>query len=181
MEHMIADRLQQAMSRCEPPVSYGVLSQMTGIPKSALQRYVTGATAKIPYERLESIAKALGTSVGYLTGSFLNTLQSLEVKVEESEGGVRLTDESTGVQVVFSLEEWQEILDGEKYDAVWNRLNLLVPKDLPSSGINERALRAAFFDGYADDLSQEEIDELWEDAKEYIAYKLEKRKKEKRE
>ena len=48
--------------------SYGELSQITGIPKSALQRYATGETEKIPVERLDSIAKALGTSSAYLVG-----------------------------------------------------------------------------------------------------------------
>ena len=48
--------------------SYGELSQITGIPKSAMQRYATGETTKIPVDRLESIAKALGTSSAYLVG-----------------------------------------------------------------------------------------------------------------
>lgn len=48
--------------------SYGELSAMTGIPKSALQRYATGETEKIPFDRLELIAKALGTSSAYLLG-----------------------------------------------------------------------------------------------------------------
>ena len=48
--------------------SYGELSQLTGIPKSALQRYATGETVKIPVDRLETIASVLGTSSGYLVG-----------------------------------------------------------------------------------------------------------------
>ncbi|MBR4291374.1 MAG: helix-turn-helix transcriptional regulator [Oscillospiraceae bacterium] len=49
-------------------LSYGELSHLTGIPKSALQRYATGETEKIPFDRLELIAKALGTSSAFLTG-----------------------------------------------------------------------------------------------------------------
>lgn len=48
--------------------SYGELSAMTGIPKSALQRYATGETEKIPIDRLELIANALGTTSAYLLG-----------------------------------------------------------------------------------------------------------------
>ena len=48
--------------------SYGELSGITGIPKSALQRYATGETEKIPFDRLELIAKALGTSAACLLG-----------------------------------------------------------------------------------------------------------------
>lgn len=40
-------------------ISYGELSKLTKIPKSALQRYATGETEKIPLDRLELIAKYL--------------------------------------------------------------------------------------------------------------------------
>lgn len=49
-------------------ISYGELSELTGIPKSALQRYATGQTEKIPIDRLELIAKAIGTTSAYLMG-----------------------------------------------------------------------------------------------------------------
>ena len=49
-------------------ISYGELSEMTSIPKSALQRYATGQTEKIPIDRLEKIAKAIGTTSAYLMG-----------------------------------------------------------------------------------------------------------------
>lgn len=49
-------------------MSYGELAALTGIPKSALQRYATGATTKLPLPRLEAIASALGVSAAYLMG-----------------------------------------------------------------------------------------------------------------
>lgn len=52
----------------EKNVSYGELSKLTAIPKSALQRYATGETPKIPLDRLEIIAKALNVSPAYLMG-----------------------------------------------------------------------------------------------------------------
>lgn len=52
----------------EKDISYGELSDRTGIPKSALQRYATGQTEKIPIDRLQIIAKALGTSAQFLMG-----------------------------------------------------------------------------------------------------------------
>ena len=48
--------------------SYGELAELTGIPKSALQRYATGETAKIPLNRLEALAQALQTTPSYLLG-----------------------------------------------------------------------------------------------------------------
>lgn len=49
-------------------ISYGELAELTKIPKSALQRYATGQTEKIPIDRLENIAKAIGTTTAYLMG-----------------------------------------------------------------------------------------------------------------
>lgn len=49
-------------------MSYSELAEKTGIPKSALQRYATGETAKIPLNRMEAMAEALGTAPSYLLG-----------------------------------------------------------------------------------------------------------------
>lgn len=49
-------------------ISYGELSALTGIPKSALFRYATGQTGKMPLPRLELIAKALHVEPSYLIG-----------------------------------------------------------------------------------------------------------------
>ena len=49
-------------------MSYGDLAKLTGIPKSALQRYATGATEKIPINRLEKIAEVLNSSAASLLG-----------------------------------------------------------------------------------------------------------------
>lgn len=47
-------------------MSYGTLAEATGISKSTLQRYATGVTDKIPFERIVKIASALGVSPAYL-------------------------------------------------------------------------------------------------------------------
>lgn len=49
-------------------VTYDDLAKRTGISKSALQRYATGETEKIPIDRVQSIAAALGTTAQYLLG-----------------------------------------------------------------------------------------------------------------
>ena len=43
----------------------------------------------------------------------------------------------------------------------------------------EEELKAAFFGGYADDLTKDEIDELWSDARDYLTYKIAQRRKRK--
>ena len=50
----------------EQNLSYGELAHITGIPKSALQRYATGETQKVPLDRVEIIAAALKTTPAYL-------------------------------------------------------------------------------------------------------------------
>lgn len=62
----ISDRILQLLT--QKGISYGALSEMTHIPKSALQRYATGETQKIPVDRLKIIAKALNISAAYLMG-----------------------------------------------------------------------------------------------------------------
>lgn len=62
----ISDRILSKIQ--EKGISYGDLSVATSIPKSALQRYATGETGKIPLNRVEIIANALGTTPAYLMG-----------------------------------------------------------------------------------------------------------------
>lgn len=62
----IADRLMTAMKSSK--ITYVELARRTGISKSALQRYATGETEKIPLDRLEQMAQALDVSAEYLLG-----------------------------------------------------------------------------------------------------------------
>lgn len=62
----IIKRLQIAFEKSN--FSYADFSKYTGIPKSALQRYITGSTEKIPMNRLESMAYALGYTPQQILG-----------------------------------------------------------------------------------------------------------------
>lgn len=62
----IAKKLRQLME--DEKITYIELADKTKISKSALQRYATGETTKIPINRLEIIAEALGTTTEYLLG-----------------------------------------------------------------------------------------------------------------
>lgn len=62
----ISERLLRLIR--DKDISYGELSQLTGIPKSALQRYATGETVKIPLDRVELIAKALNVNAAEILG-----------------------------------------------------------------------------------------------------------------
>ena len=62
----ISERLYAAI--VNKGYSYGELAKLTGIPKSAIQRYAIGETEKIPIDRLELLASSLGVSSAYLMG-----------------------------------------------------------------------------------------------------------------
>ena len=49
-------------------LSYGELADKTGLAKSAVHRYATGLTDKVPTEALEKMARALGVTPAYLIG-----------------------------------------------------------------------------------------------------------------
>ena len=63
---MIRKRIKQVMD--ERDLSYGQLSELTHIPKSSLQRYVTGSTPKIPIDVIQEIESALNLKKGTLLG-----------------------------------------------------------------------------------------------------------------
>lgn len=55
-----ADRLRFLIE--QKHISYYELSRLSGVPKSAIQRYATGKSVKIPLDRFFRIAEALGVS-----------------------------------------------------------------------------------------------------------------------
>ena len=119
----ISERLLAILN--EKGLSYGELANLTGIPKSALQRYATGVTRKIPLDRIEAIADALAVPAAEILG-------------------------------------WDTAVDYSNE----------IPEIQPD---HDADLKAAFFGGYSDDLSQEEIDELWADAQDYARFKAQQR------
>lgn len=63
---LIQSRLLDLMA--SKRMSYQDLANITHIHKATLQRYFTGATKKVPIERIWPIAFALDTTPGYLMG-----------------------------------------------------------------------------------------------------------------
>ncbi|MBQ9980167.1 MAG: repressor LexA [Oscillospiraceae bacterium] len=56
-KYTLGDVIRKEMDKKN--ISYARLEELSGVPKSALQRYVSGGTAKIPSDRLIKIAGAL--------------------------------------------------------------------------------------------------------------------------
>ena len=90
-------------------MSYGELSSITGIPKSALQRYATGETEKIPIDRIKSIAEATNVSPAYLMGWVGSPTES-----EPASSSVRIPVVGHVVagiptEAVVDIVDWEEI------------------------------------------------------------------------
>ena len=62
----VSERIREQMKL--QGLSYGELATVTGLAKSAVHRYATGQTDKIPTDALEKLARALGVTPAYLTG-----------------------------------------------------------------------------------------------------------------
>lgn len=63
---LIIKRLKQVID--ESGLTYSQLESKTGISKSALQRYATGMTKKIPVDTIVAIAQVLNVSAAWIMG-----------------------------------------------------------------------------------------------------------------
>ena len=52
----------------EKHITYTEMERLSGVPKSAIQRYASGETKKIPLDRIFRIAQALGVSLYDIVG-----------------------------------------------------------------------------------------------------------------
>lgn len=66
-------------------LSYQELEATTGIKKSSLQRYATGATAKIPLDVIEKLSKAFNVSKEYLM-CWSEDIKKVEKTTPEEQG-----------------------------------------------------------------------------------------------
>lgn len=118
-------RLADAMK--ERKISTRTLSEMTGVPKSAIQRYTSGETEKIPIDRMKRMAEALGIDPAYVMGwsdSSVPFGKSIDGLIPRAQLGVRrvpiLGDTAAGEPVIANrvYDEWVDIPDdGHHIDA----------------------------------------------------------------
>ena len=104
---LIIKRLKQAID--ESGLTYSQLESKTGISKSALQRYATGMTKKIPVDTIVAIAQVLNVSAAWIMGW----------SEEDSKSNVNfgpVTDDD----IKFALFGGEEEITDEMYDEVKN-------------------------------------------------------------
>ena len=86
----ISMRLLDAISNSGK--SYRELSHETGIAKSAIQRYATGETEKLPIDRVELLAKATGVTPQYLMGWDDDSFQMKQIERRAAFYGLSKSD-----------------------------------------------------------------------------------------
>lgn len=96
----------------ERNISYGELSKLTDIPKSALHRYATGDTAKIPWERIEKIADALHVSAAFLMGREDETAS----KSEKNDTGTSSDSQTNQKPRIGRIKNAHNIMSSENYE-----------------------------------------------------------------
>lgn len=62
----ICERIRMLIERQD--LSYAELAAKSGVPKSAIHRYATGQTTKIPMDRIMKLASVLNTSAAWIMG-----------------------------------------------------------------------------------------------------------------
>ena len=119
-----------AMAMHHKKISIRELSESTGIPKSAIQRYTSGDTEKIPIDRMILMAQALGIDPAYVMGWNAEASPAspfgkpVDGLIPRSQVRTRhvpiLGDTAAGEPVIANREydEWVEVPDdGHHFDA----------------------------------------------------------------
>lgn len=104
---LIIKRLKQAID--ESGLTYSQLENKTGISKSALQRYATGMTKKIPVDTIVAIAQVLNVSAAWIMGW----------SEEDNKSNVNFSP-ATDDDIKFALFGGEEEITDEMYDEVKN-------------------------------------------------------------
>ena len=104
---LIIKRLKQAID--ESGLTYSQLESKTGISKSALQRYATGMTKKIPVDTIGAIAQVLNVSAAWIMGW----------SEEDNKSNVNFSP-ATDDDIKFALFGGEEEITDEMYDEVKN-------------------------------------------------------------
>lgn len=106
----ISQRIIDAMRNAD--LSYGELSKITRIPKSALQRYATGATEKIPLDRIDAIAKATNVTAAFLLGWSLQPNHLIKKVPSDKTARIPVVGRvAAGIptEAVEDIVDWEEI------------------------------------------------------------------------
>lgn len=115
---------------------------------------------------LQRIADFFGVPVGYLLGTVNNLEDGISFNNGTGFGGGDAVGCGFGDGSGYGGPLFPQRVDSKKK----------VPAPEGEREIDDRRMKAAFLGGLADGLSDEEIDEYWDDARDYIGYKIQQKK-----
>ena len=116
-------------------ISYDELSEITDIPKTTLHRYVTGDINKIPFDRIEKIAKALNIDpIIFFSGDLNCTCNSSYSNIGEKIKKIRLENNLTQDELatkcgyssrstISKIEDGERNLTSKKIEIIAKALN----------------------------------------------------------
>ncbi len=129
--------------------------------------------------RLSKIALALGTTTDYLlTGEGPKRSKRGKVRKMSIKGAADRKEPSAKLSTPPPPGAGTVLVGSQRVKGGMENIHVMGDIVAGKTSLRENLLKAAFFEG-GEDLTQEEMDELWEDAKDYIQYKLDQRRRRK--
>ena len=144
------------------------LQEKTGIPKSAIQRYASGHTDKIPIDRVKKIATAMNVSMAYLIGYENDDLTKC-VESKTTSNNMKNKRRDIKMEITLNQEALTKVLDeitlaklveAEKIKSEYEQkkfeVELSEKKEKINKEINNCYSFSGFFDDFAKDTEYEE-------------------------
>lgn len=110
--------------RKEKHISAEEIAEAVNVSPTTIYRYESGYIPEVPEDKIEAIAKALNTTVHYLTGKLQKDLHALDIEIRNSGyTGVELVDTTTGTSVRYSKYQWMRLQERNDFKSVWYDLH----------------------------------------------------------
>ena len=157
--------------RQERGLSVQELADMIGKNRATVYRYENGDIENMSSKAMQDLASALNTTPMYLMGVYDDPYDYEEDPdsiLSEVPDSFRREMLNQGKSVREIYNEWQ----GIEQSAFEER-----PLEPPTPAITDDQIKAAFFNGADPTLTKEEQDAMWDEAKAFIDFKIQQRKR----
>ena len=144
---------------------------MIGKNRATVYRYENGDIENMSSKAMQDLASALNTTPMYLMGVYDDPYDYEEDPdsiLSEVPDSFRREMLNQGKSVREIYNEWQ----GIEQSAFEER-----PLEPPTPAITDDQIKAAFFNGADPTLTKEEQDAMWDEAKAFIDFKIQQRKR----
>lgn len=157
--------------RQERGLSVQELADMIGKNRATVYRYENGDIENMSSKAMHDLASALNTTPMYLMGVYDDPYDYEEDPdsiLSEVPDSFRREMLNQGKSVREIYNAWQGIEPSASEER---------PIEPPTSAITDDQIKAAFFNGADPTLTKEEQDAMWDEAKSFIDFKIQQRKR----